>query len=370
MRICILSELFYPYLLGGAERRYWEIAKRLAKKGHDVTVFSLKFPGYPDEETVEGIKIKRVGKKHPLTHRDAKKLASYWPAGFGAAASEFDIVDANQGAGTFIGLWKFLRLTKRPVVVTFHDIYWRNWPGYWGIAGRYLGAILELGWFVMAKAASRVIVNSNQTKEKLGVFGVKNPEVIVSGVDLETVRKVKPIKSAKTIVYVGRLETYKRVDVLIKAMALSKKLRGYKLLVMGRGPDQKRLERIANESKVRAEFLGFVSEEEKIARIKGADVLVNPSALEGLGLILLEGMACGVPVVGFDLECYKEFCTTENSVIVKEFSEGALSEGIETALSSRSLARNGAKTAEKFSWDGVADKVEKVYKELLNKASN
>lgn len=373
MRICILSELFYPYLLGGAERRYWEIAKRLAKRGHDVTAISLNFEGSPDYEEVEGVKIVRVGRMHPMRGRSVKKLPSFWSAGFRAMNGNFDIIDANQGAATFAGLWKMLRLTRRPIVLTFHDIYWRQWKEHWGAysASHFLGTMLELGWSLIARGGSKVIVNSSQTKEKLSRLGVKKADVIVSGIDFDMIKAVKPAKAPKTIVYVGRLESYKRVDMLIDAMASSPLLRKYKLVVMGSGKEQSALEELARKRGVKAEFLGFVPEQEKIARLKGAEMLVNPSLVEGLGLIVLEGMACGTPAVVFDLECYREFCGPKNSVIVKEQSPRALAKAMEMVArdkgTAKRLSMEGLATAEDFSWDRVAEKVEKVYEGLLGK---
>ena len=365
MRICILSELFYPYLLGGGERRYWEIARRLAKRGHDVTVISLRFPGYPNKETVEGVKIIRVGGKHPLDHRAPRKLFGYLPALFKAMSGKYDIVDANQGAASFVGIWKLLGLTKRPIVATYHDIYsWDDWKRYFRFPGPIFSIALVFGWSMMSY--SKIMANSKQTEEKLERLGHSNVDVIVSGVDMEKMRKVKPMKSKNTVIYVGRLEAYKHIDMLIRAMASSKKLKGYKLSVIGEGPEEENLKTLAAQLGIKAEFHGYVSEEEKIARIKGADVLVNPSSIEGLGLILLESMACGTSVVGFDLECYKEFCNPQNSLIVDTVDENALSKTMEGLLSSnarrKGLVKAGLATAAQFSWDTVTKRVESLYK--------
>src|SRR3972149_1863347 len=101
MHVCMLSELFYPYMLGGAERRYFEIAKRLAKR-NEVTVYSLKFYGTKDEEEKDGIRIIRTGMKHPLNKRSMLPLASYLPS-LMKSLGNFDIVDSNQGISSFAG---------------------------------------------------------------------------------------------------------------------------------------------------------------------------------------------------------------------------------------------------------------------------
>src|SRR3989304_9029162 len=105
MQICMLSELFYPYLLGGAERRYFEIAKRLAKR-HEVTVLSLNLQGSKKEQEIESVKIKRVGLKHPMAHRSLPQLVTYMPALLKALDSEYDIIDCNQGIASFAGISK------------------------------------------------------------------------------------------------------------------------------------------------------------------------------------------------------------------------------------------------------------------------
>src|SRR3989338_7407176 len=96
MNICFLSELFYPYLLGGAEKRYFEIAKRVAKK-NNVTVYSLNFKGYPKIEIKNNIQVVRVGLEHPLNKRGLTVLISYLPALLKSMSHKFDIIDANQG---------------------------------------------------------------------------------------------------------------------------------------------------------------------------------------------------------------------------------------------------------------------------------
>ena len=91
----MLSELFYPYLLGGAEKRYYEIAKRLAKR-HRVTVYSLRLPGTKAHEFHENIEIRRVGLRHPSTKRSFLPLLSYFPALLMGIQHQYDIIDCNQ----------------------------------------------------------------------------------------------------------------------------------------------------------------------------------------------------------------------------------------------------------------------------------
>jgi len=364
MQICMLSELFYPYMLGGAERRYYEIAIRLAKK-HDITVYSLNLFGKTNSETVDGIEIKRVGFNHPLNKRSLMSLPSYLTALFKSLGSSYDIIDANQGIASFSGVLK--PLTKRPVVATFHDIYWNQWGKHFRLPYSGVGKTMEFLWSKVRY--NTIIANSPETEKKLKYLGFSgNVEIIPSGLDLEFIGGIKAGKIKNTVVYVGRLEKYKNVDSLLYAVAKAKKtIPGIKLAIIGSGSEENRLKKLAKDLSIDAEFFGFVSEREKFEIIKSSEVLVNPSLVEGLGLIALEAMACGCPVVVRKLDCYF-FCSGKNSVMYDD--ESKLPEIIVDILKNsdhrKSLSRNALRTAQHFTWDETAKKVEEVYKKCLN----
>src|SRR3989344_8462622 len=102
MKICMLSELFYPYLLGGAERRYYEIAKRLSKK-HDITVYALRLAGQKDTENKDGIQIIRTGIKHPMNKRSILPLLSFPTALLRSITKDFGKLSNGRIDSLFIG---------------------------------------------------------------------------------------------------------------------------------------------------------------------------------------------------------------------------------------------------------------------------
>lgn len=363
MEICMLSELFYPFMLGGAERRYYEIAKRLAKR-HDVTVYSLRFYGHPRRETVDGINIVRVGAEHPLNRRRIPPLWTYFPAFLRAAGSGCDIIDSNQGIASFAGAIK--PLTRKPVVATFHDIYWNQWNDYFPFPFSSIGKTMEFAWSHLPY--SRIMTVSPMTAKKLKYLGFNSPiEIIPSGVDIASIDKTTAEREECTVVFVGRLVPYKHVDALIrefrKVQDVHKKA---KLRIVGTGPEEKKLKALAKFLGVNAEFLGFVSEEEKNRIIKSSTVLVNPSTVEGLGLILIESMACGTPVIARRLETYF-FCNNGNSMLYENDSE--IGEKILEVVNNKrvfmKLSKGGKETAKSYSWDNVAEKVEKLYRSVM-----
>ena len=362
MKICMLSELFYPYLLGGAERRYYEIAKRLSKK-HDITVYALRLAGQKDTENKDGIQIIRTGLKHPMNKRSILPLLSFPTALLRSITKDFDIIDANQGVASFVGALK--PLSSTPVVATFHDIYWNQWGKYFNFPFSSVGKLMEFGFSKIK--FDRIVTNSPETKKKLERLAFASPiEVIVSGIDTDSIKKVKSTKSEYTIVYVGRLVKYKNVDMLLRAAArLKPDFPKTKIRIIGSGPEEANLKSLSKSLDIGAEFLGYVSEEEKISIVKSSTIYVNPSSVEGLGLGLIEAMACKTAIVARNLDCYF-FCNSGNSMLYTN-ENGlylALQKLLENPDHRNKLARNAHRTAAAYSWDTTAKKVEQVYKEV------
>ena len=349
----MLTELFYPYAKGGAERRYAEIAKRLAKK-HEVTVYSLHMLGVEKEEVWNNVTIRRVGIKFNPNKRPRYLIASYLPAFIKSLKRDYDIIDANQGFATLIGYFK--KFTERPLVATFHDLYMRRWfrfPFFQSIAGMCLEKLWKYANFDL------IFANSSETKRKLLSAGFKSRiEVVPSGIDLERIQRVHA-KKEDVIVYVGRLEHYKRVDILLDA---AKELE-YEIHIIGAGSMEQVLRRRAPKN---VKFLGFLSEEEKIKEMRKAKVLVNPSELEGFGLVLLEAMACETLPIARDLACYRDFANEKNAILIKEMDAEKLANAIRYAMEHWHEYRDALLiTAKRFDWDGITKIVERYYEKLL-----
>jgi phosphatidylinositol alpha-mannosyltransferase len=132
-------------------------------------------------------------------------------------------------------------------------------------------------------------------------------EIIPNGIDLASYdqRKITPIKKyaegkIRTILYVGRLEKRKGVAYLLPAyQELLKTHKNVRLVIVGDGDKRKILEQyVEKHSLPRVEFLGFVSEEDKLRLLRSADLFVSPALFgESFGIVLLEAMAMGLPLV-------------------------------------------------------------------------
>lgn len=142
---------------------------------------------------------------------------------------------------------------------------------------------------------------SNPASQYLKQLSNIEPELITNGIDLH---KYKPDPKAKssapTIFYVGRLEKRKGVKYLIRAFKLlQQEIPEAQLLLGGDGPDREKLEALVVEEEIpNVTFLGYLSDGDKIKHIQACDVFCSPAVYgESFGIVLLEAMACGKPVV-------------------------------------------------------------------------
>jgi glycosyltransferase involved in cell wall biosynthesis len=188
------------------------------------------------------------------------------------------------------------------------------------------------------RSLDALVACSNYHAERISrAYSLDDVRVIYPGVDSDYFSSVekKTIASGsdKVIVYLGRLhERSKGVSYLINAMDY---LDDVQLLVIGDGPDRERYERLAQGKNVK--FLGKLGWEEKCRIQKSADAVVMPSLYEVFGTVFAESLACGVPVVAFDLPFWKGLY--DGAGVFVEKDSKSLAEGIRTALDDEKTRR-------------------------------
>jgi glycosyltransferase involved in cell wall biosynthesis len=191
-----------------------------------------------------------------------------------------------------------------PLVATFHT-------PFAGKAAKFISGTQLLAYQLYAPFLGhydRVIVFSQIQRELLARMGVReeNIAIIPNGVDTHKYSPgYSPIKTKFAaeclFVYQGRIAPEKNVESLLRAWKQSKMRAGSKLLIVGDGPLKTSLEPFYN-SEDGIIWLGFVaSEEHRIEILRGADVFILPSLVEGLSLSLLEAMSCGVACLATDV---------------------------------------------------------------------
>ncbi|MBI4438863.1 glycosyltransferase [Candidatus Woesearchaeota archaeon] len=214
-----------------------------------------------------------------------------------------------------------------------------------------------------------VIAPSQAARRELLRFGVVKPVVVISnGVDTGVFRAGKWRATPGTILHVGRLGYEKRVDMVIRAFRLfARRNPSCRLVIVGEGPEENALKKLCGPLLgKRIFFLGGV-EHSRIAEVySGADLFMTASTIETEGLVILEAMASGLPVVGVDVMAIPEIVRDGvNGFVVGRNNVVGMADRIEMVLTDcklrRKMSLNSVRLAERHSVDRSVKRLEMVY---------
>ncbi len=340
---------------GGAETHLHEIFGRLVRRGHRVTLLASGWEGCRPRVTLDGIEVHRAGRRYTFSlagPRYFRKELRRHP---------FDVVveDLNK-VPVFAPYW-----TKLPVVLLVHHLFG-------GTAFREAGPLLAAGTWILERPIPWVfrgrptIAISESTREDLAARGMRaDPiEVIPNGIDTD---RYTPAPDGRryeqpTVLYFGRVKKYKRVDLVLEAVAvLAGEGLDLRLVVGGKGDHLPTLRALASRLGIadRVEFAGFVDEDRKLElfRRSWAHTLTSPK--EGWGIANLEAAACGTPTVASDAPGLRESVLDgRTGFLVPHGDVGELARRIGRILRDPelrdSLGERGRRFAESYSWDASA----------------
>ncbi len=228
-----------------------------------------------------------------------------------------------------------LMFERRPMVGTFHRA---------GSSTAYAAlrpAVVRLA----RRLALRCAVSPDARDTAAAALGGEY-EMVFNGVDVERFARATPWATAgPTIFFIGRHERRKGLDVLLEAMDLLPPQT--RLWLAGEGPETAEL-RARSAADARVEWLGIIDDEEVAARLRGADVFCAPSVHgESFGVVLLEAMAAGTPVVASDLPGYRNVATPDrHALLVTPGDAEALAGAVSRVLADRRLAERLASAGE------------------------
>jgi glycosyltransferase involved in cell wall biosynthesis len=373
MKIAFVCDTVYPYMKGGAEKRIYEISKRIVKHGHEVSWFGIKW-WKESSVTQNGVHLHGVCKARNLYTKEGKrkiKEAFYFSSRVFAPLlkKDFDIIDVSQFPYFPCFSTKIVSMLRRePIIITWHEIwgdYWNEYLGYKGHFGKFVERIT-------ARLSACNIAVSESTRRNLIRLGGKNIHLIPNGIDLEEIRKIPPAEKGYNILFAGRLIREKNVDKLISIIPEVKEdFRHIKCGIIGDGPEREKLMKLVNDLNLgnNIEFLGFLEYESLIAYMKSSDIFVFPSVREGFGIILLEAMAAGMPVLAVrsKYSAASDMLDGNNGLLC---NLNELKDSISDLLSNESLRRKLIKGGYEYSkvmqWDRIAQEVLKVYENFAN----
>ena len=378
MKIAFVYDAVYPWIKGGAEKRIYEIGRRLAQNGDDVHLFGVKWWDGEDIIEYEGMTLHGVCAARELYVNGRRSISEallfslkLFPH---LLRGKFDVIDGSVFPYFSCLTVKCVSVFRRtPIVLTWHEVWGNYWYEYLGQAGVF-GMIIEL---VVSKLSHNVVAVSDMTKRDLESKGVdkRNIHVVQNGVDLKSISEITPSDEKCDIIFVGRLIREKNVDVLLESVAMiCKDVPDFKCFVIGSGTEKGRLVDIATSHGLQdngnVRFFEFMEYEEVIAHIKSSKVLVLPSSREGFGIVVLEAFACGVPVVTMDVarNAAAELVDGTCGSIV-ELDARAVADAVVALLDDaghRERMASGAKErARGYDWDRIVAELRMVYGGLV-----
>lgn len=353
--------LVCPYSLtipGGVQGQVLGLARSLRALGHEVRVLG------PSDGPPPDACVTPLGNSIPLaSNGSVAPLAPDLPCALRTIRAlrdeDFDVVHLHEPLCPGPTLTALL-FTDSPVIGTFHRS---------GASSAYELLKPAVRW-VTRRLDMRCAVSEDARRTAEQALGGEY-ELLFNGIEVDRFSKAAPWPTAaRTIFFIGRHEERKGLAVLLDAMAALPT--DVRLWVAGDGPQTAALQaRTAGDERI--EWLGRVSDEEAAARLKGADVFCAPSLHgESFGVVLLEAMAAGVPIVASDLPGYRNVANPEvHAVLVAPGDAAALAAGIRRVLDDPSLAARlvaaGDGRADEFAMDTLAERYLELYDQLLRR---
>lgn len=382
IKVCVVTHLFLPHV-GGIERVVYEQSKRLLHENYEPIILTSEISG-KSEYTFNGLKVYcyptlKVGFELGIPY-NVPKPNSYKV--FLKHIKDCDIVHVHGHPylSSFTAV-KVAEKCSKPIVLTQHNTF-IEYGGFWDFAERLNDFLV--GRKVL-RAADKIIVVSKATSNYVLSLGAdpRKVEILHNGVDLD---RFKPISFSKmeskkslgipegyfVILTVRRLVYKNGIDSLLESAKIAvKKYPRLLFLVIGDGPDFEKVNAKIREFRLGENFklLGFVPDSLLLHYYNASDLFVLPSKSgEGLPLVLLEAMACGLPVIATNVGGAPEVIYENCGKIVPANDALSLAEAL-VEFSRNNISSYCGKTRklmeQRHDWNLNVKRLIKIYEELI-----
>jgi phosphatidylinositol alpha-mannosyltransferase len=364
LKVGIVSPYGYPHP-GGVNEHVRHTYDSMVEMGHDVWIITSK---YGRERESEG-RVIRLGTGWAMpangsVGRVTLGLRFKHQAREVLREHRFDILHFHEPFVPFLSP-TVLEASDTVNIATFHAFGGFS-PSYW-IGSRFAGRLADLlhGRIAVSGAARHFI-----TRYFPGEY-----RIIPNGVDLDRYAQAEPFEELRdgtlNILFVGRFEERKGLSHLLKAYhRLRKRHVDARLLVIGDGPKRREYRRFVGLRGIRdVEFLGRVSDDDKVRYFASADIFCAPNTgQESFGIVLLEAMAAGVPIVASDIHGFKNVVQRNvQGLLVEPRNARALAAGLYALARDPDLRHEmgeaGRAHAPEYTWDRVTEQIVDFYYE-------
>jgi len=327
--------------IGGIAQHVQGLTNFLKKKGHDVDIIS--------SENTLTIPVK--GLKNP-----SFMISSFFKSKF---KKDNDIVHAHNIPAALA-----MKNATGKKILTLHGIFSKQIDELHGKTTSNISERYEKNALNWADAITVVSKEAHEHYTKLG-FHVQQ---IPNGINIVSLPTKEDKRFENQIIFAGRLSKEKGILVLLD---VAKKIPdNINLIILGTGPEE---DKVRDEAKSHSNihFLGYQSKENTIALIRGSEILVQPSLMEGISSTILEAMACKTAVIASNVGGNKEILqNNENGILVDPNSSESILEKIVELVQDnnkkKKLAENAFRTVKKYDWENIGNLYLGIYESLLN----
>lgn len=369
MKVLQVNKLYYPWI-GGVEKVVQDIAEGLKDKVA-MSVLVCQSRGRGSCDCINGVSVYRAGS---LGMYLSMPISLSFPYLLKKLAKKQDVLHFHTPFPLGVMSYLLTRPKSRLVVWWHSDIVRQK-----NVLRLYRPFLLRF-----LRRADKIIVATPQhiessnflwafkSKCQIIPFGIDTKRFQINGEIECQMGRIRREHGDRIVLFVGRLIYYKRVEYLIRAM---KNVAG-KLLLIGQGPLESKLRTVIAELRLenKVVFLGKLSDQEMLSYYHSCDVFVLPSIAksEAFGIVQLEAMACGKPVVNTSLPTGVPQVSIDGKtgITVPPKDADSLAEAVNTLLNNKSLkeeyGRNGLmRIRNHFTTEKVADMTLQVYKDVL-----
>ena len=343
------------------------LAQGLVAQGMDVEVMTLDATGrLPRKEVRDGVLVRRfhIGRRRGRFHLSAALATWLW-----RNAADFDLLHAH-GYHAPIAFQTALAARRRGVLFIVS-------PHYHGTGHTPAMRLLHvpygpLGSWMMRSATRIICVSHAERDLVIQHFRQRTrTRVIPNGVEVQQIRKARPFDldhGSKVILSVGRLEPYKGVERVVRAMPFLP--RQYRLVLIGGGPAKSMLEGLVHSLALdgRVSLLGFVERSELDRWYRTAGTYISLSRHEAFGITLLEAAAAGSSIIASGIPAHREVaqyaCAGQITFVDPEVDPAYLAQTITEATVPGGGWDLG--TARIPTWSGMAQAIAKEYERILS----